>query len=130
MPAGASRGGAAKETGGLSAREQELLALEGSAYTVSWADGQPLRVQTGPRGYPLSMQDIDFIRQHACDVRDGKQPPNAAAAASEKPKAQGSSRSPAGSQQAPASRDGALQSRGRVHALSDSVLAVFMNPCS
>ena len=119
MPAGTSRGAAAKQAGGLSAREQELLALEGSAYVVSWSDGQPVLIQTGPRRYPLSMKDIDFLRQHARDVRDGKQPPKAAAAVPEKPKAQGSSRSPAGSQPAPASREGMLQSRDRAHAFTD-----------
>ncbi len=95
---------------GLSARERELLAMEGSAYTVPWVGGEPLICQTDPSRHPLSYEDEAFIAQHARDVRAGKQPGKAAAAAPEKPEAQGSSRGSATPKQAPATKGCAADS--------------------
>lgn len=97
-----SGGGGSK---GLSARQLQLLALEGSAYSLRWVGGEPIVIQDPALPRKLTPGEEHFIAQHARDAKA------AAAAVPEKPKAQASSRGPAGSKQAPASRGDSLQSR-------------------
>ena len=93
--------------------------MEGRAYTVPWVGGEPLICQTDPAKYPLSYEDEAFIAQHARDVRNGKQPGKAAAAAPEKPEAQGSSRGSATPKQPPASKGLRCRSKIACYAEND-----------
>ncbi len=78
---------------------------------MCWAGGETHIIQEDPMDFPLSDKDRDFIAQQAREFWEGCPLSQAAAAAPEKPKAQGSSHVSATSKQAPVSRDGALQSQ-------------------
>ena len=61
---------------GLSARQQELLAMEGRAYNAKWIGGEPviIRVPSMMR-HTLSTEDEQFIAQHARDTQNAKPSP-------------------------------------------------------